>query len=191
VTTEQLSPPSLSRTLFPGGHSAAVCNIRCQESAVVAGPSSPGGPCGAQRPGPGSLTWRCVRDSRGFLLAAPTLILQVAHPVVGAGVTQYSSFLADPWTRLLRTIVSVNRVVFAPAAAAAAESQRLRRLHAAIRGTDHAGRPYHALDPAAYAWVHLTLVHFFVEVQRVFGQPLTAEQHQQLYREWRRRYPTR
>jgi uncharacterized protein (DUF2236 family) len=137
------------------------------------------------RPGPGSLTWRCAADTRGLLLAPPTLILQVAHPVVGAGVTQHSNFTAEPWTRLSRTLISVNRIVFAPAASAAAESQRLRRLHATIRGTDDAGRPYHALDPDAYAWVHLTLVHLFVEVQRIFGQPLSPAQKELLYQEWR------
>jgi uncharacterized protein (DUF2236 family) len=122
---------------------------------------------------------------RGLLLAPPTLILQVAHPVVGAGVTQHSNFAAEPWTRLIRTLMSVNRIVFAPAATAGAESQRLRRLHATIRGTDDAGRGYHALEPDAYAWVHLTLVHLFVEVQRVFGQPLSPPQEERLYEEWR------
>ena len=118
-------------------------------------------------------------------MAPPTLILQVAHPIVGAGVTRHSNFTAEPWTRLIRTLLSVNRIVFAPAATAQAESQRLRRLHATIRGTDDAGRAYHALDPGAYAWVHLTLVHLFVEVQRVFGQPLTRAQEELLYHEWR------
>jgi uncharacterized protein (DUF2236 family) len=119
------------------------------------------------------------------LLAPATLILQVAHPVVGAGVTEHSGFTTAPWSRLLRTIMSVNRVVFAPAATAEAESERLRRLHAAIRGTDNAGRPYHALDPDAYAWVHLTLVHFFVDVRRILGRPLTPAQLDALYLEWR------
>ena len=146
-----------------------------------AGPS----PAGTDRPGPGSLTWRCAADSRGLLLAPATLLLQVAHPIVGAGVAEHSDFTTAPWSRLLRTIMSVNRVVFAPAPAAEAESQRLRRVHAAIRGTDHAGRPYHALDPDAYAWVHLTLVHFFVDVRRILGRPLTPAQQGRLYLEWR------
>ena len=137
------------------------------------------------RPGPGSLTWRYAADTRGLLLAPPILILQVAHPVVGAGVSQHSNFTSEPWTRLIRTIMSVNRVVFAPSGAAAAESRRLRHLHAAIRGVDDSGRSYRALDPDAYAWVHLTLVHFFVEVQRLFGRPLSPAQQEQLYQEWR------
>jgi uncharacterized protein (DUF2236 family) len=139
----------------------------------------------AERPGRGSLTWRCAADTRGLLLAPPTLILQVAHPVVGAGVTEYSNFTDEPWSRLVRTIASINRVVFGSPATAVAESRRLRRLHASIRGIDSAGRPYHALDPDAYAWVHLTLVHFFVEVQRVFGPPLTPGEREVLYLEWR------
>jgi uncharacterized protein (DUF2236 family) len=114
------------------------------------------------------------------------LILQVAHPVVGAAVSDHSTFRSDPWTRLARTVRSVNRLVFGPAPTASAEGRRLRQVHGRIRGVDGGGNPYHALQPDAYAWVHLTLVHFFVEVQRVLGQPLRAGQRQQLYREWRR-----
>jgi uncharacterized protein (DUF2236 family) len=50
---------------------------------------------------------------------------------------------------------------------------------------DDAGHPYRALDPAAYAWVHLTLAHFFVEVQSLLGRPLSPDQKEQLYGEWR------
>jgi uncharacterized protein (DUF2236 family) len=138
-----------------------------------------------ERPGPGSLTWRCASDARGLLLAPATLILQVAHPVVGAGVVDHSTFRSEPWRRLAHTVSSVNRLVFGPASTAAAESQRLRRMHARIRGVDGTGRPYRALEPEAYAWVHLTLVHFFVEVQRILGRPLTPPERAQLYREWR------
>jgi uncharacterized protein (DUF2236 family) len=80
---------------------------------------------------------------------------------------------------------SVDRIVFGPDAVAVAEGQRLQRLHAGIRGVDDAGRPYHGLDRAAYAWVHLTLVRLFVDVQRVFGPPLTPSEEERLYLEWR------
>jgi uncharacterized protein (DUF2236 family) len=113
------------------------------------------------------------------------LILQVAHPVVGAGVAANSNFAAAPWTRLLRTMRSVDRVVFGSDRVAAAEGRRLQRLHAGIRGVDDLGRPYDGLDPAAYAWVHLTLFQLLVDVQRVFGEPLTPSQQGTLYLEWR------
>ena len=139
----------------------------------------------AARPGPGSLTWRCASDTRGVLVAPAALLLQVAHPVVGAGVAAHSNFTAAPWARLFRTMRSVDRVVFGSDQVAAAEGRRLQRLHAGIRGVDPAGRPYHGLDPGAYAWVHLTLFQLFVDVQRVFGEPLTPSQQGTLYLEWR------
>jgi uncharacterized protein (DUF2236 family) len=126
-----------------------------------------------------------VADTRGLLLAPAALILQVAHPVVGAAVIDHSNFRAAPWSRLTHTLRSVDRIVFGPDDVAARESDRLQRLHSAIRGVDEVGRPYHGLDPMAYAWVHLTLVHLFVDVQRLFGRELTVEQEQALYLEWR------
>lgn len=144
------------------------------------------GPVEGPRPGRGSLTWRCAADSRNLLLAPAALLLQVAHPVVGAGVTGHSNFRAAPWTRLTRTLRSVDRVVFGPEDVALAEGRRLRHLHTVIRGVDKAGRGYYGLDPAAYAWVHLTLVQLFVDGQRVFGRPLTPPEEQALYLEWRR-----
>ncbi len=120
-----------------------------------------------------------------MLLAPATLLLQVAHPVVGAGVAAHSNFTAAPWGRLLRTMRSVDRVVFGSDRVAAAEGRRLQRLHARIRGVDELGRSYHGLDPEAYAWVHLTLFQLFVDVQRVFGAPLTPSEQGALYLEWR------
>ncbi|AZQ75818.1 DUF2236 domain-containing protein [Streptomyces luteoverticillatus] len=85
------------------------------------------------------------------------LVLQTAHPVVGAGVAEHSDFRDDFFPRFTRTLASTLRFVYGTPAEAAAEGRRLRALHARIRGTDHHGRPYRALDPQAYAWVHATL----------------------------------
>ncbi len=124
-------------------------------------------------------------DARGLLLAPTTLVLQVAHPVVGAGVNDHSDFRGDAWGRLLRTINSAVRFTYGDDAVAAAEAERLRALHRRIQGVDHRGRRYHALDPAAYAWVHLTLAHLGVETRRLFGRPLSGDQLERFYGEWR------
>jgi uncharacterized protein (DUF2236 family) len=136
-------------------------------------------------PGPGSLTWTMFADVRGLLLAPATLILQVGHPVVGAGVADHSRFTRDPWRRLLRTVASTIRFTYGTDVVAAAEADRLRELHRGITGTDPQGRRYSALDPAASAWVHLTLAHFAVDVRRVLAQPLAPEECDRFYREWR------
>jgi uncharacterized protein (DUF2236 family) len=63
-------------------------------------------------------------DRRVLLLAGRALLLQVMHPVVGAGVTRHSAYAADPVGRLRRTLSFVNAVVYG--VPAAAEAQALR-----------------------------------------------------------------
>ncbi|MCF2530944.1 oxygenase MpaB family protein [Yinghuangia soli] len=121
----------------------------------------------------GSELWRRFGDIRGFGLTAQVLAMQVAHPVVGAGVVEHSDYRSDPYGRFKRTYRSITTVVYGGPRRAAAESERLRVLHRAIRGTDELGRKYHALDPAAYAWVHLTLVKVVVDAHAMFGRPMT------------------
>ena len=53
------------------------------------------------------------------------LLLQVAHPTVGAGVHDYSDFEQRPWDRLMKTIDYVSLLVYGGRDAAAA-GRRLR-----------------------------------------------------------------
>lgn len=131
------------------------------------------------------MTWRLLSDQRAFLVAGRTLVMQVAHPVVGAGVRDHSDFRADPWARLDGTLRSLNRLVFAPEEKAMAEGVRLRKMHRAITGVDANGRPYRALDPDAYLWVHATLWEGAVAMCSWFGRPLTGDERERFYQEWR------
>ena len=67
------------------------------------------------------------------------LLLQVAHPTVGAGVRDYSDFERRPWNRLLRTIDYVTLLVYGGGDAAPA-GRRLRELHKRFKGTREDGR---------------------------------------------------
>jgi uncharacterized protein (DUF2236 family) len=60
----------------------------------------------------------------------------------------------------------------------------LRSLHAHIRGTDAHGRPYRALDPGTYAWVHATGFPVMCHARRYLGPPLTPGEEDRLYAEW-------
>src|SRR3954471_13963509 len=84
--------------------------------------------------GPDSLTWRV--NSEGVLLfgGGTALILQVAHPLVAAGVSQHSDYCEDPWGRLYRTLDVVTRVTFGSAAKAEEASARLREVHSRVQG---------------------------------------------------------
>ena len=53
---------------------------------------------------PGDMSWIVGHEPVVGLAAAPTLLLQVCHPLVAAGVAQYSDFESDPFSRLWRTL---------------------------------------------------------------------------------------
>ena len=58
--------------------------------------------------GPGSLTWRVNREGVLLLGGGRALLLQVAHPLVAAGVAQHSNYREDPFGRLYRTLDTVT-----------------------------------------------------------------------------------
>jgi uncharacterized protein (DUF2236 family) len=123
---------------------------------------------------PGSTAWRYFGSVRNVLLGPPILVLQVAHPVVGAGVLQHSHYQDEPWRRLIRTARSLTVVAYGDLPSAVAEAARLREMHSTIKGVDDEGRRYHALHPEAYAWVHATLVRGAVDAQRLFGSGIAT-----------------
>lgn len=132
-----------------------------------------------------SVTWRQFGLAPGLFLAGTGLLMQVAHPTVGAGVLQHSDFRTAPWKRAYRTHMSTMRFVYGLGSGANDEGDRLRELHKPIKGVDSSGRRYHALNPEAYAWVHFTLAQFMVETARWFGEPMTGAECEQMWREFR------
>lgn len=133
----------------------------------------------------GSPAWRYFGDLRNMLLGPQILVLQVAHPVVGAGVLEHSNYQREPWRRLVRTAVSLTTVAYDDRAKATAEAARLRAMHRSIKGVDGQGRRYHALHPEAYAWVHATLVRGTIEAQRVFNTGIPDGQLAEFYAQMR------
>jgi uncharacterized protein (DUF2236 family) len=135
--------------------------------------------------GPDSVTWQRVSDVRLNLVMLHALLLQVAHPTVGAGVEDYSDFEQQPWTRLLRTLDYVTVLVYGGRLAIPA-GRRLRARHRRFRGTRQDGRRYSALEPEAYAWVHATLINTYVVGHAHFGRPMSPEETVRFYDEYRR-----
>lgn len=135
--------------------------------------------------GPGAAAWYVSSDLRFLLVAIRTLVLQVAHPMVGAAVAEHSVYKTNPYARLWRTAMSVIRQVFG-GFRTAEEGQRLLELHQDIRGVDGQGRRYSAMNPAAYVWVHASLFDAWRLFLRDYGPGLTVNQENQLFDEWRR-----
>src|SRR3954463_16082756 len=100
---------------------------------------------------------RLNRESFLLLGGTAALLMQVAHPLVAAGVAEHSGFRRDPIGRLLRTLNTTLGIVFGTTAQARAGLRRIDRRHVPVRGT--AGqRRYDARDPGLLVWVQVTLV---------------------------------
>ena len=99
-------------------------------------------------------------NRESFLLLGGTaaLLMQVAHPLVAAGVDQHSDFRRSPVRRLLRTVDTTLAIVFGERATAQSALKRIGRSHAPVRGQAADGRAYRARDPELMLWVQATLV---------------------------------
>lgn len=134
---------------------------------------------------PDSLSRRQGIDWRAALTSRSVLLLQVAHPVVGAGVADHSEFLSDRWGRIRSTAASARRFSGLEGGQAAIdEGERLRRVHRDISGVDDLGRRYHALDADAYLWVAATGYWASAIVRRVHGRQFAPALEDALYAEW-------
>ena len=142
--------------------------------------------------GPDSLLWRIAADGRCLMPGTAAGILQLMHPGLGAGVTDHSAFFTEPWDRILRSIPQIWGTIFAPDDATADTRGRVvRDFHTDIKGVDHAGRRYHALDPDVYWWAHATFTWEMFRATELVMAPLTSDEKDQLYAEtvtWYRRY---
>jgi uncharacterized protein (DUF2236 family) len=119
---------------------------------------------------------------------ARALLLEVAHPLVAAGVSEHSDFRRDPFGRLQRTLAAMTALAFAPRDAALAAVRGVARSHETIHGQlDRsigpfaAGADYHGRDPDLVLWVWATLVDTALAVYRDFvgslDAPALAEYH--------------
>jgi uncharacterized protein (DUF2236 family) len=118
------------------------------------------------------------------------VLLQVAHPLVAAGVAEHSDYRNDLWRRLARTLHALYLVSFGSRAEAELAAASVRAVHARVRGTTRValgpfppGTAYSAEDPELQLWVHATLVEASLSAWQRFERPLTAEEREQYYTE--------
>jgi uncharacterized protein (DUF2236 family) len=125
-----------------------------------------------------------------FLGGGPAVLLQVAHPLVAAGVTQHSDYRDDLWRRLLRTLRALYLMAYGTKHEAEWAAEAVQRVHESVHGTlaeaagpFPAGTAYRADDPALMLWVHATLVHSSLAVFTRFVARLDAAEEECYYRE--------
>jgi uncharacterized protein (DUF2236 family) len=132
---------------------------------------------------PETVTWRVNREAILLLGGGRALLLQVAHPLVAAGVIQHSSFETDPLGRLYRTIVVTTKIVFGDARTSAEAAEGLKRVHSGVTGVARNGSPYAANDPDLLLWVWATLVDTSLLIYRRYVGPLDDAEVERYYRE--------
>jgi uncharacterized protein (DUF2236 family) len=128
-------------------------------------------------------TMRRIHRERVLLVGGQrALVLQLAHPMVAAGVADHSDFPRRALERLRRTLDLTLATVFGTPEEMGAAVASIRRVHEQVSGS-RAGRPYRATDPRLLLWVNGTLVDTTLEVYQRFVRPLTEEERSRYYEE--------
>ncbi|MCG8317269.1 MAG: DUF2236 domain-containing protein [Pseudomonadales bacterium] len=136
--------------------------------------------------GPNSLMWRDFGTYLYQLILPQAFILQSAHPMVDRAVSVDKKYKLNPWGRAKDSLKLLWPVVYSKPQDAIDMGVRLRELHRAIKGTDMDGKKYHALDPEAYAWVHMTGYDALIRLYRYFSNhKLTPKERAVLFEEWK------
>ncbi|HEY6537481.1 MAG TPA: oxygenase MpaB family protein [Candidatus Dormibacteraeota bacterium] len=143
--------------------------------------------------GPGSATWKVMREPLLILGAARALLMQAAHPLVAQGALDHSDFAVDPVGRFQRTAGWVTTVVFGTTEEAQSASRAVNQLHHRVKGTlvaEHAagvwaaGSAYQARDRELLLWVHASLMDSMLTTHRTVIGDLDRQVADRFVLEW-------
>lgn len=130
-----------------------------------------------------SLAWRVNSEPLVFTGGGRALLMQVAHPGVGAGVEQHSSYASDPWGRFFRTVDVMMKLSFGSEEDSARQARLLDKMHRRVTGTTDFGEPYTAHDTDLQVWVWATLVDTALIVYELMQPKLTPSERERFYQE--------
>lgn len=135
---------------------------------------------------PGTVARRVNAETALLLGGGRALLLQLAHPMVAAGVADHSDFRRDAFGRLANTLDLTLTVAFGDEDQRRAALARVAVTHRGVTGM-RGDRPYRALDPQLLMWVHATLVDSaLVTYERFVGSisPVARERyHEEMKRQ--------
>jgi uncharacterized protein (DUF2236 family)/predicted MPP superfamily phosphohydrolase len=123
---------------------------------------------GVTRPGPDSVSWKVNREIVVVAGWGRAILLQLAHPLVAAGVADHSTFRSRPMARIERlrsTVGAMLSLTFGDDEEAVSAAARINVIHDRVFGRLHgpagafpAGTRYSAHDAELLRWVHATLI---------------------------------
>ena len=132
--------------------------------------------------GPKAVAWRVHGDVTSMMVGGiSSLLLQMLHPAVLAGVWDHSNFRTDMHGRLRRTARFIALTTYGGREEAEAVIARVCNIHDRVGGTLPDGTPYAANDPALLAWVHVTEAWSFLNAWRRYAEPGMSTADQERY----------
>lgn len=141
---------------------------------------------GNQLAGTASVSWRVNAERIVLLGWGRAILLQLAHPLVAAGVFGHSSFRATPWaaaSRLYHTVHAMLALTFGSDDDRERTLDAIRAIHRRVNGVLEdevgpfpAGTRYSAEDPALVVWVHATLIESVILAYERLVAPLSAKE---------------
>ena len=134
----------------------------------------------------GSVSWKINREVIVIAGWGRAILLQLAHPLIGAGVADHSSFRGNLVTgvkRLMSTVGAMLSLTFGTDDEAIGTAARINCIHDRVSGalgepagTLRAGERYSAHDPELARWVHATLLESIPLVYEQLVGPLTIDE---------------
>jgi uncharacterized protein (DUF2236 family) len=132
--------------------------------------------------GPKAVAWRVHGDVTSMMVGGiASLLLQMLHPAVLAGVWDHSNFRSDMQGRLRRTARFIAITTYGGRDDANAAIARVRSIHDRVHGALPDGTPYAASDPALLAWVHVTEAFSFLSAWQRYVEPSLSLAYQDRY----------
>ncbi|HKZ70920.1 MAG TPA: oxygenase MpaB family protein [Anaerolineales bacterium] len=139
---------------------------------------------------PRTIFWQVNSDALTSLAGSRALLLELAHPMVAAGVAQHSNYRGDPFGRLYRTMRTMTEIMFTDAATAKEGLRHFNACHAKVTGELPekvgplcAGSHYTAHDPILKLWVLATLYDSCLLVYDRMVRPLALDDKREYYRD--------
>jgi uncharacterized protein (DUF2236 family) len=112
------------------------------------------------------------------------ILLQLAHPAVGAGVARHSDFVNRPLDRLHGTMSYVYAIASGDRRLIEKVVRRVNAVHGSVRSAEGESPRYDAADPTLQLWVAATLYDTAMLMHdRIFG-PLDDQAAEALYHQY-------
>lgn len=129
---------------------------------------------------------RLMFDVPGLLGGQASLLQQIAHPSVAAGVDDHSDFRSSTVPRLVSTLDLVVTILYGTPSQAQAAAASVHAVHGKVHGRTSKGEYYDARNRDTQTWVWATLVKNLFDLADRFVRELDRAEAEDVYEDWKK-----